>query len=57
MMGFVWRKRVRLSKSTSLNLSKTGASVSKRAGRASVSSRGNSSFRIAKGLSFRKKLW
>ena len=56
-MGLVWNKRVKLGKGTALNLSKSGASVSKRAGRVSVSSRGNSSVRIAKGLSFRKKLW
>ena len=56
-MGFVWRKRARLGKNTAVNLSKGGASVSRRAGRASVSSRGNASFRVAKGLSFRKKLW
>ena len=56
-MGFVWRKRVRLGKNTGLNLSKSGASVSRKVGRASISSRGNGSFRVAKGLSFRKKLW
>lgn len=56
-MGFIFRKRVRLGKGTGLNLSKSGASVSRKAGRATLSSRGNASFRIAKGVSFRKKLW
>lgn len=56
-MGLVWRKRVKLGRGTALNLSRSGVSVSKRVGRVSLSSRGNGSFRIAKGLSFRKKLW
>jgi hypothetical protein len=56
-MGLSWRRRVRLGKKTSLNLSTSGMSVTRRAGRASLSSRGNAAFRIAKGLSFRKKLW
>lgn len=56
-MGLIWRKRVRLGKNTGLNLSRSGASVSQRAGRATVSSRGNASFRLGKGLSFRKKLF
>lgn len=55
-MGFVFQKRKRIGRGTNLNLSKSGASVSKRAGRVSVSSRGRGSIRIAKGLSFRFKL-
>jgi hypothetical protein len=36
-----------------LNLSGSGASVSKRKGRVTVNSRGGGSIRIARGLSFR----
>jgi len=56
-MGFVFHKRKRLGRTTSLNLSKSGPSVSKRAGRVNLSSRGRGSARIAKGLSFRFKFW
>lgn len=56
-MGFSFQRRKRLGRTTSLNLSKSGASISKRAGRMTVSSRGRGSIRIAKGLSFRFKLW
>jgi len=52
-MGFVFRKRIRLNDSTSANVSGTGASVSKRAGRLTVNSRGRGSIRIMPGLSFR----
>ena len=56
-MGFSFQKRKRLGRSTYLNLSKSGASVSRRHGRTSLNSRGRGSIRIAKGLSFRFKLW
>ncbi|RYJ05017.1 MAG: DUF4236 domain-containing protein [Actinomycetales bacterium] len=56
-MGLVWRTSRRLGKGTRLNLSTGGASVSKRKGRATVSSSGRASVRLAKGLSFRVKLW
>ena len=56
-MGFSFQRRKRLGRSTFLNLSKSGASVSKRSGWMTVNSRGRGSIRIAKGLSFRFKLW
>ena len=56
-MGFVFNKRKRLGRTTTLNLSKSGASVSKRTSRVTMGSRGRGSVRIAKGLSFRFKLW
>ncbi len=56
-MGFTFHKRKRLGRSASLNLSKSGASLSKRVGRTTVSSRGRGSVRLGKGLSFRFKLW
>lgn len=55
-MGFVFRKRKSLGRNAWVNLSKSGASVSKRAGRVTVSSRGRGSVRLFKGLSFRFKL-
>ena len=55
-MGFVFRSRNGIGKGTFLNLSKSGASVSKRVGRASLSSRGRGSIRLFKGLSYRFKL-
>lgn len=56
-MGFSFQRRKRLGRTGSLNLSKSGASVSKRTGRVTMNSRGRGSVRIAKGLSFRFKLW
>jgi hypothetical protein len=55
-MGLIFRKRVRLGAGTGLNLSRRGASVSKRVGRVTVNSRGGGRIRIGKGLSFRFKL-
>ena len=52
-MGFIFRKRVRLGRTAHVNLSKSGASVSERAGRVTVNSRGRVSVRILPGLSFR----
>lgn len=56
-MGLMWRKSKPLGKSARLNLSSSGASVSKRVGPVSVSSRGNVGVRLGKGLFFRKKLF
>ena len=55
-MGFVFRSRKRIGKETFLNMSKSGASVSKRVGRVSLSSRGRGSIRLFKGLSYRFKI-
>jgi hypothetical protein len=55
-MGLVFSRRRRLGRGLNLNLSKSGASVSKRAGRATLNSRGRGSVRLAKGLSWRFKL-
>lgn len=52
-MGFRYRRRLRLGRGQWLNVSKRGASVSKRAGRVTVNSRGGGSVRILPGLSFR----
>lgn len=55
-MGFVWNKRKRVGKRTTVNLSKSGASVSRKAGPITVGSRGRGSVRLGKGLSWRFKL-
>ena len=55
-MGLVFSRRKRLGRGLNLNLSTTGASVSKRAGRVTVNSRRRGSVRLARGLSWRFKL-
>jgi len=55
-MGLVFSRRKRLGHGVNLNLSKSGASVAKKVGRVTLSTRGRGSIRIAKGLSFRFKL-
>ncbi len=55
-MGFVWNKRKRLGRRSTLNLSKSRASVSRRLGPVTVSTRGRGSVRLGKGLGFRFKL-
>ena len=52
-MGFVYRKRVRLSRGAHMNVSKRGVSVSERAGRLTFNSRGRISVRVLPGVSFR----
>jgi hypothetical protein len=52
-VGFTFRRRKRLGRSTYLNVGKTGGSVSKRAGRVTVNSRGRISVRLGKGFGFR----
>ncbi|WP_312976641.1 DUF4236 domain-containing protein [Corynebacterium sp.] len=56
-MGLFVRKRKKLGKNMHLNVGKRGASVSMKAGPLSVSSRGNASVRLGKGVGARKKLW
>ncbi|HEY8701724.1 MAG TPA: DUF4236 domain-containing protein [Arthrobacter sp.] len=52
-VGFSFRKRIKLGNGSAVNLSKSGASVSKRVGRMTLNSRGRGSIRILPGLSFR----
>lgn len=52
-MGLVFRKRIKTGKRTGVNLSKSGASVSRRGKRVSVSSKGRGSIRLGKGVSWR----
>jgi hypothetical protein len=55
-MGLVFSRRKRIGKGLNLNVSKSGASASKKVGRVTLNSRGRASVRIAKGLSFRFKI-
>lgn len=53
-MGLIWRRRIPVNRTTHVNLSRSGASVTKRLGRLTVNSRGRVSFRLGHGLYFRK---
>jgi hypothetical protein len=52
-MGLSYRKRISLGKLFSLNISKSGVSVTARKGPLSLNTRGGGSVKIAKGLSYR----
>ena len=52
-MGFSYRKRIRTGKRSWLNISKIGISGSGRLGPFTVNSRGRTSLRLGKGLSYR----
>lgn len=52
-MGFIFNRRKSLGNGKTLNVSKSGVSVSKKAGRVTVNSRGKASVRIAKGIRFK----
>lgn len=52
-MGLNYRKRIKIGRNAAVNLSGRGASVSVRAGRVAVNSRGRGSVRLAPGVSFR----
>lgn len=52
-MGLIFRRTVKLGKNTRLNISKGGASVSRRFGPVTVNSRGRIRIRLGKGLSWR----
>ncbi|WP_432513353.1 DUF4236 domain-containing protein [Kineococcus sp. SYSU DK001] len=56
-MPFSFRWSKALGKGVRLNAGRSGLSVSKRFGRATVSSTGRVSVRLLKGLSWRGKLW
>ena len=52
-MGWIYRRRIRLGKNSWINLSKRGASLSRRVGPVTYNSRGRRSVRVAKGISYR----
>ena len=52
-VGLIWRRRVRLDGDTEANVSKSGASLSRRVGRwLRLYSGGGGSFRLMRGLSW-----
>lgn len=55
-MGFFFRKRKKLGKNTSMNISQSGVSFSRKAGPLTFNSRGRGSIRLGKGKSWRFKL-
>lgn len=55
-MPFSYRKRVKLGRGLFGNISGNGASISRRKGRVTVSSRGRFSVRLLRGLSWRGKV-
>lgn len=52
-MGFTFQRRKRLGRKTTLNLSRGGASASRRFGPVTINSRGRVSVRLGKGFGFR----
>lgn len=52
-MGLIWTRRKRIAPGANLNVSKSGASVSKKVGPLTVNSRGRVTLRLGKGLRFR----
>ncbi|TWE12916.1 uncharacterized protein DUF4236 [Rudaeicoccus suwonensis] len=55
-MGFSFQRRQRVGRNTSLNVSKSGVSASRRAGRVTVNSRGRISVNLGRGLRWRGKI-
>ncbi len=55
-MGFIFRKRIRTGRNSWVNVSRSGASVSRRVGPVTVNSRGRVTVRLGRGLSWRKWL-
>jgi len=54
-VGLIFRRTKRIGRHTTLNLSTRGASVSRRVGPLTVSSRGRVSLRLGRGWSWRLK--
>lgn len=52
-MGLLFSRRKKIGKNTTANLSKGGISLTRKAGPASINSRGRVTVRLGKGLSFR----
>ncbi|UVF61154.1 hypothetical protein SEA_AOKA_31 [Arthrobacter phage Aoka] len=52
-MGLTFRKALKLGRRTRANLSRTGASASRRVGPVTVSTRGRITLRLGKGWSWR----
>jgi hypothetical protein len=55
-MGLSFRRSLRLRRTSRINVSTSGVSVSKRLGRVSLNSRGRGSIRLGKGIRWTFKL-
>ena len=55
-MGLIFRRRIRTSRHTHVNVSTHGASASGRVGRVTANTRGRATVRLGKGWSFRIKI-
>lgn len=55
-MGISVRKRVKIGKSTHLNLSKSGVSISQKLGPVTINSRGQLSINLGNGVCYRTSL-
>ena len=56
LMGLTWRRTLRVGRRSRLNLSASGASLSRRQGPVTLNSRGRGSIRLPSGSSYRFKL-
>lgn len=52
-MGLSLKKRIKIGKSTFLNVSKSGLSISQKAGPVTINSRGQISVNLGNGVSYR----
>ena len=55
-MPFTFQKRKKVGKKTTANISKSGVSLSKKAGPVTLNTRGRGSVRIGKGVGFKFKI-
>ena len=53
-MGLVFSKRKKVGKNATMNLSKSGVSISQKAGPLTINSRGKASIRLGNGLRTRR---
>lgn len=53
MMGLVFSKRKKVGKNATMNLSKSGVSISQKVGPLTINSRGKASIRLGNGLRFK----
>ena len=52
-MGISYRKRIKIGDDTYLNISKSGISVSKKVGKATINSRGTTTINLGNGITYR----
>ena len=52
-MGISYRKRIKIGDDTYLNISKSGISVSKKVGKATINSKGMTTINLGNGITYR----